>query len=356
MAHIIFLLHGMGGEDANWANDVMSQLTAKYSEYKFSKGLPFAQNFKFEPIFYDNVFEKYLKEWDDNAAKLSKWGNLVAPLNNKFVKTMTEIAEHKAGDSFMVRYIGDVLLYMLTNIREKVKDQVLEKIAEKLEPGAAEGWSIVSHSLGTRVMTDVLEALFTDKEVDASVYGKARVVMTVANVSYLLQKLSKYVGLNEQGDVYHNVVFPSSKFGEGVCGRFINAAHDLDPFLFFWPFDPPSDFGNASGRVFDRALYDDVRLKARDLTSTNPHDLGHYLHHPDVHQALFQALVDSGGPTIFTDDEKKHERENYYDETLENKALDKVREGLQQLSHQDYSDLDKLIGVWKQFATLTKGK
>jgi hypothetical protein len=112
MTHAIFLLHGIGGEDATWADQVKSQLMAQYGEYKFSKQLPFAENFEFAPLLYNDEFEKYWKAWDDNAAKLGKWGKVLAPLDNSFVNTMTEIAKRKAGDSFVVRYVGDVLLYI----------------------------------------------------------------------------------------------------------------------------------------------------------------------------------------------------------------------------------------------------
>ena len=344
MAHTIFLLHGMGDADKNWADPLMAALKAKYAEYQFSKSVPFDQSFEFFPLFYNDQFEKYLKAWNDNAANLGKWGRVVAPLDNGFVAKLTQIAGRDAGDSFAVKYIGDVLLYMLTDIREAVKTQVLVQFTGKLKPRAADGWSIVSHSLGTRVMTDTLQALFTDPGLDAyTVYGKAKVVMSVANVSLLLQTLARDVGLADPGDVYHNTVFPSTTPGRGACGRFINPAHDLDPFLFLARFQPPNDFGNAVG-AFDRSLYQEVRLPATDLTGPNPHDFAHYLHHPDVHQALFQGLVDPGGPSIFSNEERASQLDQYHQESR-NAALTAVRDELGKLKPAGKPTLDALIDI-----------
>jgi len=349
MAHTIFLLHGMGNAKPDWADPIMAALKKKYAEYQISDPKPFDESYEFCSLYYNDKFEEYLTAWNKNASDLGKWGKVLVPLSSPFVGKMTEIASGSAGDSFAVRYIGDVLLYMLTDIHELVESSVLAQIMAKLKPHAGGGWSIVSHSLGTRVMTDCLQALFTDPQFDAyTVYGKAKVVMTVANVGLLLQKLAAGLGLPMRGDVYHNTVFPCRTPARGTCGRFINTAHDLDPFLFPAPFVPPDDFGNAG--ALDRSLYQHVRIKATDLTGPNPHDFEHYLHHPDVHQALFQALVDPGGDPIFTDAEKSAQLAAYQKE-VRDAALDALRKELEKLKlapgGPKLQDLLDLLKKWK---------
>lgn len=348
--HKIFMLHGMGNHSPAWAKAVILQIKAQYDEYCFSRDLPFEKNFEFIPLSYNRIFDQYLDEWRKNAEQLEKWDKLRVSSINNFVEEMTKLAKTNPNNNFETTHIGDVLLYLLTNIRELVKDEVLLQITKNLRESASEGWSIISHSLGTRVMTDALQGFYTTQNFNASVYGKARVVMTVANVSYLLQRLSQDLRSDETGDVYHNAVFPSSRAGEGVCRHFINVAHELDPFLFVWPFNPPADFGNGSGRVFDRALYEDIQLRARDLTGTDPHDLAHYFRHPDVHQALFQALVDPGGSSIFSEKEIQREREDYYDETLKERGkLEKAKDFLQSLKHKDHTEFRDVLERWKEY-------
>lgn len=353
MAHTIFLLHGMGNADQNWANPVMADIKARYAEYAISKTRPFDNSYELVPLFYNDVFEEYLKAWNDNAANLGQWSKLVAPPGNSFVKMMTQLAQQRAGDSFVIRYIGDVLLYMLTDIREVVKTRLLAQIAKKFEPGVADGWSMVCHSLGTRVMTDSFQALFTDPGLKARrVYGKAQVIMTVANVSRLLQSLAPAFGTGERGDVYHNVVFPGRTAGDGACDLYINTAHALDPFLLLFPFDPPGDFGDTAG-AFDSTRYAKVQLAPQDLTGPNPHDFQQYLRHPDVHQALFQGLEAPGGASIFSDVEKKAARARYDDE-VKKAALQALEDALQKLGTPAPAEFNKLMDIWKQFEQLVK--
>lgn len=348
--HKIFLLHGMGNFEEGWAKPAEDALKEYYARYSFSKEVPFGENFEVVPITYNDIFDRYLAEWRIHADNLGPWGKLTVPIGNTAVKEMTKIATGAPGDNFTARYLGDVMLYMLTNIREPVKVQVLERITSTLEPGAADGWSIIAHSLGTRVITDSLQALFTDPALapKALAFGRPKVLMTVANVSRLLEKLAEKLLKKAQGDVYMNAVFPSLDPRSGACRRFVNAAHELDPFLAPWPFNPPHGFGNTGGPPSDTSLYRHVQIQARDLTGSNPHALLHYLKHPKVHQAFFQSLLGFSDVSIFSEHEKASEADAYSKETL-GSALQKRREELLNLQWDHERLLKDLLALWQKF-------
>lgn len=349
--HKIFFIHGMGNHKVGWAEDVIQQIGDQYNKYGISKRRgKFGSRFKCIPITYNNFFEKYLEEWRAHSKDLKAWGKIGIEIDNPMVTRMTEIASKGPGNDFLTTHVGDVLLYMLTDIREQVKVNVATQIMNELKNDAGDGWSIISHSLGTRVMTDTLQMLYTEQNLNfRRDYGKANLIATIANVSNLLQKLSASSG-NQEGDVYRNAVYPGKKI-EGACYRWINTAHELDPFLWAWPFVPPANIDSNPGwrTAFIRGLYKDIRLTARDITGTNPHDLGHYLRYPDVHQAIFQALEDADDESIFAPLELEHERQDYYSATLPEQTLKDVREHLEALKQQDISTVESLLNLWEKF-------
>jgi hypothetical protein len=330
--HTIFLVHGMGTYKAGWSNSVQTA-------------------FKFAEITYDPFFVEYLDAAKKQAADLSKWNKLVATLPDGalgIVRTVVDAASTAPADNFLVNSLGDVGFFVATDIGELIKNDLAKQFTDGLGANfdpAGDRWSMIGHSLGTRVITEFLQAGFTGGATMRA-FGKARVLMQVANVSRLLEDLSP---LNV-GDVYQNAVYPSLASTNGVCTHFINATHRLDPFAFIDEFDPPATFGD--GRAFLDSLYHGVKLPAADITSKDVHSLEHYLLHPTVHTTLFQYLIPGSGARGPTVKEMSSAMDDYRQQTLAAKITNAWRDLLSNLKLEPFSTLTQIFAVWQNYGNL----
>jgi hypothetical protein len=350
--HTIFMVHGMGNfkEGSKWSAELQKKIREHYDpkKYKFLGQTPFGKRYQFVEITYNQHFEKYLQEAQAQAERLSKWSKLVPNINGdvlKFLDRVVSGAGSTDSNKFAISHLGDVALYLATDVGEVVKNDIVVQITKALgddfDP-ARDSWSVIAHSLGTRVMTEVLQAGFTAAPSMRS-FGKARVVMMIANVSRLLQNLWPF----NAGDVYHNAVFPS-RGDLGVCKCYVNATHRLDPVAFVNEFDPPADFGD--GRTMLDDVYHPVKLPAADITTKDIHAAEHYMEHPAVHTALFSGLIGAGiGPT---DAEFAKAMDEYRKLTLEANITSVWRDSLAQLKTRPFGTVLQIVDLWEKYGDL----
>jgi hypothetical protein len=357
--HYIFVVHGMGNWDGQWSAQAAEIIKRHYdrSRYAFLGGRwPFNQHFKFEQIDYNDVFEKYLAEAKKQADRLGQWNAVNGVLEEGLLEILAGIVKLAKtppnNDSFAVTHLADVALFMATNLGEVVKNQVASVIVDRLQAvnfrrANGDRWSIIAHSLGTRVMTEVLQVGFMAQP-SLRNFGKAQVLMMVSNVSKLLEGIPPW---NLAGNVYHNAVFPSSDV-VGVCDHYINIGHRLDPFSFIREFDPPADFGD--GAAFAEKRYHAIKLAAADITSKEIHSLEHYLEHPKVHTTLFRYLLSATGSGEPTAQEMEVAMEAYRLNTLSAQVTDSWRTALEKLKEQPFDTFTKIFQVWEKYGALLK--
>jgi hypothetical protein len=356
LVHSIFLVHGMGDFAAGWSKSIQADIQKYYdpAKYAFLKDFPFAQNFSFVEITYNNYFTEYLAAAKQQASTLAKWDKIAAGLSGDVLGILQQVvtaASSAPADDFLVNYLGDVAFYMASDIGQEVKTSILEQIDTALgganyDP-SENSWSIIAHSLGTRVVTEMLQAAFTEIPSQLS-YGKAAVLMQVANVSRLLQDLVPY----KTGDVYHCAVYPSSTAANGVCTHFVNATHPLDPFAFIYEFDPHADFGD--GNALSNGLYHPVRLNTADVTEVDVHALEHYMLHPAVHTTLFQYLLPGSGSSGPTPAEMTAAMASYRKLTLEAQVSAEIKTQLSDLQSDPFSSISQIFQVWQKYGALLK--
>jgi len=356
LVHTIFLVHGMGKFAAGWSKSIQADIRKYYdpTKYSFLKDFPFADHFSFVEITYDNFFTEYLTAAKEQSATLAKWNKIAAGLSEEVLGLLQEVvtaASTAPANNFLVNYLGDVAFYMASDIGQEIKTSILEQIDTALGGAGYDptenSWSLIAHSLGTRVVTEMLQAAFTSSPSQLS-YGKAKVLMQVANVSRLLQELVPYKIV----DVYHCAVYPSSKAADGVCAHFVNATHSLDPFAFIYEFDPHTDFGD--GKALSNGLYHPVRLSAADVTEVDVHALEHYMLHPAVHTAFFQYLLPGAGLSGPTTDEMTAAMADYRKLTLEAQVSTDVKTQLSNLQSDPSTSISQIFQVWQKYGALLK--
>lgn len=351
--HTIFLVHGMGSTAPGWSKDVQETLRTKYfdpKKYKFVGSTPFNDHFRFVEVNYNKHFDEYLAAAKQQADNLSKWSKLVSNLDGgvfRVLQRVVQAASKAPSDNFLVTHLADVALFMATDVGELVKNDVAVQLTTELQKLDLSGdrWSVIAHSLGTRVMTEVLQAGFTSVPSLRS-FGKARMVMMVSNVSRLLERLSPF----NAGDVYHNVVFPSLKAANGVCTHYVNCTHRLDPFAFVMEFDPPATFGD--GDTLLNNVYHSVKLPLADLLSKEVHSLEHYLEHPLVHTTMMQFLLPGAGTRTATKAEMDAAMSDYRQRALTAPITDVWRTSLEALKTKPFGLIEQIIDLWEEYGHL----
>ena len=353
--HVIFLVHGMGGHKKAWSSGIQKAIQGYYDPATYAfirKYHPFKDHFEFVEINYNDLFDEYLAEAKKQADKLGDWSKLARPVDFDelgILKHFVELAGKAPSGNFAVTHLADVAFYIATDLGELVKNAIARQISDRLKPGsfdpAVDSWSVIAHSLGTRVITEVLQAGFTALPSLRS-FGKARLVMMVANTSRLLEKYSPI----NAGDVYHNVVYPSVDAASGVCAYYVTVTHRLDPVAFVEEFDPPSTFGDGRTRLDE--VYHTVKLQQTDITSKEIHDLEHYFRHPKVHTTLFRYLLPGTGGRQPTQKEMDDAMEAYEKETLLAKVTDVWRNSLAELKNRRTVQIKEIFDLWEEFGAL----
>lgn len=352
--HVIFLLHGMGNSNTGWAEKAKALIKKHYDKkaYGFLEDWPFESTFKFEELNYNSIFDRYLDEAKAQAGKLGEWDKLAAHGGDAMLGILSRIVglakQPPNRDNFLVTHLADVALFMATDLGELVKNRVAGQIAQRLGAGGfnpgTDRWSLIAHSLGTRVATEVLQVGFSAAPSLRS-FGKARTLMMVSNTSRLLQELSPF----NAGDVYKNAVYPG-KGAAGACHHYINITHRLDPFAFIEEFDPPADFGN--GRAFLDDAYHPVKLAVTDITSKDIHSLEHYLEHPQVHTTLYRYLLPGTGKQGPTGAEMAAAMKSYQDRTLAADITNGWRQSLAELKKLPFKSVEEIYALWEKYGAL----
>lgn len=86
---------------------------------------------------------------------------------------------------------------------------------------------------------------------------------------------------------------PSTMDHIGMCSKFGNFHHALDPFCNVDPFDipekrPPDHWFHDP--AIKNAVYVNVEIPEQDIQNVNVHSLEHYLSHPSVHVPILRIL------------------------------------------------------------------
>ena len=281
MARVLMLVHGMGVHGADWATDLMIDLTTAATAYgldgDFSDELH-DDRVTLAPISYDGRFVQWVEKWGNDSRELAKFvrqNSIAMPAD--LVSWLDSADETE--NNFVWSHVVDVLLYrFFTLVSTDVHVHVARDIATvwrdalAMDPNAEV--SVLAHSLGTSVTHDTLALLATSPPANAEGFlaGAVRLAnfFQVANVSRILET---------SPNVYDSVMAPPSVRGDkAYCGNFFNVRHRLDPFTVPRSFDPP-----WTGEDY-------VRVGTKAIRDFNVHDIGHYVHDPRVHIPIFRAL------------------------------------------------------------------
>jgi hypothetical protein len=290
--HVIFLVHGIGGQsfttlDATpkqaWADPVIEAFDAAWRQLPKLKNRERKQYVELVPITYDQVFHDYLKRFGSYAKGLEE--GLGDALDDGTWKDILATAEGAAKDDagFFWDSVFDVLLYRFGDgfarqVHEVIMEKIMATVRKYQDEPATAGvkFSMISHSLGTAAAHAALHQLGSDPikgNDEFTLAGGAfhlHTYVSLANTSRLLWL--------QPGDVYAKTVLRPQNQGKAYVGTFLNVAHGADPIPRPLTF-APRDWG------LNYEL-----LPVQHIHEANVHGFAHYLKHPKVVGRLMRSL------------------------------------------------------------------
>lgn len=296
---LVFILHGMGvkDKDGDWAQpyiDALDVAIKRHGYAKLSGGKSIAEAIDFHPLSYDSYFKELLANWEDNAREIiDAAGTAEKDTVENGLDWLSGASD--TDDNFVWSHVVDVFLwrfspYVRKAIKSHIGKEIAERIAQRMDQSATGivKCSLVSHSLGTAVASQVLADLANGAWTPDDPNGfdprffRFLTLHTVANVSKILE-MGGY-------PVYDGVVQPGPA-GEATsyCRRFFNYRNQFDPFTMVRTFDPG----------WEANLYNSKRIS--HIHEKNVHALAHYAAHPLVHISMFRSFL--GFSTVSGDEE-----------------------------------------------------
>lgn len=277
--HVVILLHGMGTQTKGWSAEAVSALKKNATAIKYPRSM--TDDFEFIEINYGHLFDEYVDQHNKNAESLAglMTSKQIGAASSFFRGLFEYGASSLSKEDFVVSALGDVFLYRLSEYSEVVRTFIIKEITKTLNDKGRPQWSVIAHSLGTRVIHDALDDFLEDGN-NRAIFKKPVSLSMISNVVHLLayspSKLWRNTG-----------VWPDKRVTKGACFRYMTALHPADPFTWIREFDPTPDWGDNAeygGQYFQ------APISFKEISRPNTHSFTGYLENPKVSAAVCWAL------------------------------------------------------------------
>lgn len=355
---IIVLVHGMGNHTApkpstnergSFGEEVIDGLTKGFQHFDSLKDIKPEKKAAFVEIHYNDIFDKLRKELAENATSISdlvesaKLGGVPG-----VVESILKFESKLNQDDFEYTHWLDVALYK-SFYGQMIRDQVAEQLASLMAVHNGRDIHLVAHSLGTGVVHDTLQQLYTTEYTDhdriqqlSTMDHKIDSLWMIANVSRLLSTVLRVK------DPYKSLVKPS-KLKSGVCRAMFNVHHQLDPFTWPLAFERNKE-DNWVPQAAYRQTYADIETKM--IKEWNTHSITQYLEDPNVVASFSQRVL---GIRIGKDEFKEAKKAYKDSGTIEGKASD-IKKAFKSVKKGDEGSLKDLFEACNGLYDLIKSK
>ena len=350
--HLIFFVHGMGSPSNNWHEPAISFLRNSFNDYQASKTVSYDDLFEHKTLMYGEIFSKWHEPMknDFTAFKKTLVGQMDSADKRRFEKSvkgrLDTISKHiGSGETgFLWTHALDVILYRFSStIRMAVDVRIATQLTGALRSGFR-SWSIVGHSLGTSVVHNSLNSLYSTgffrkdntriPPLNAKETRPEALIM-VANVSRVIQR--------PDAKVYDTNVKPGIVPSKRLCASYLNIRHRYDPFTIARPFDPDANW--IGPKTFESEDYQHIQpshVAFGESELGKIHSLEHYLINPRVHVPIFREIL---GRHVILRDEFESKRDKF-DEQLSSDHIDKIRKQLEsKFPHATKGNWDSLVSL-----------
>jgi hypothetical protein len=316
--HVIFLIHGVGsytkkvtdaaGENTfqldqkGWFGSCEKQLVDIFDNViapssRIYKDKKFTDLFKVVPILYDDLFEKYRHAWAKQAGSWTKFEPVVNAGLSGDQSLITGIQKFLAGaneDNFGWANIADAVMYQSLLVQQAVISTVQRQVLGALVTEKPTKFSFIAHSLGTRVLHDVWDALALDPRIRNASIANSSGLNVVCMLSNVVQALYKGGGNVNSQALKPN---PTSTQTWSSPSIYINANHEYDFISKIDPMPRPDGWpSNGFYELSNLELVFDLKPSESDRSLTwndiwVPHQFNNYMLQPDLAALLWKALL-----------------------------------------------------------------
>lgn len=345
---LVFAVHGMGEHEEGWSSELIDALdeavaagkyTAIQAELKAKQKKSVKDLIDLRPITYGGVFSDLLKNWAENAKDaIDRAQDL--PERQKIERGMGWLQENgESKDDFVWTHLLDVFFWLTSSyVRAMVKNVVAAELSKRVaerrkkDKGKRVQISLVAHSLGTVVVRDTLNDMYsggwiTERWSPESIQFDS--YHAIANVCELLH----FGGPSP----YEGYVRPAPPAQSAVL-YFNDYRHALDPFTLIRPFTPPD---------WSRQLYDQVGVQ--HIRGADVHAIKHYVQHPSVHIRILRSWFGYG---CVSGDEESAAQAAFKDIPLNDPdQIVKIVEEAAALAQRDFTLSPDLVDLLKGIAT-----
>ncbi len=327
MTTTVLLVHGIGTHKKGAMrsafiaafNDTVS------SHFKLNYDIGEDECLKIEEFNYSEDFDDARKKMAEAVQTGTPNGlKLQSGLPIPFEKLINLLAEVE-NSGFLYEYILDIIIYGTTLKGPETRTKLCDRMNQLVKDRGK--LVLITHSMGTAVAHDALNALYTQYPKLNTVNG----LITFANVSRMLPIISG-LPAPSVGKVHMDLE-------KGGCIRdvFINSYNNLDPITFFRPFHKTH-------------TYDVQHIEQKIQKVANPHSFSQYVGHPKF---VAEFLNNFGcGPEVDYIDDVPPAMSSYRQGSI-NHRFNNVKQKLDDLTDDD-RNVNELIVFFKEVSKAYK--
>lgn len=300
---VLFLVHGMGEANDEWAQGIGEDLRGYAAAYGLEEAWSAVE---LVPVLYNRIFADELERLKASTERLGELAEsgLGTGAAQRFLEWVKAIPSPQK--DFFWRSAMDVMMYRYhADVRSEVQATVLNRFQETLgrvwgdrdQADQKPNVHVLAHSLGTAVTHDCLGILGTSSDFGSGFY-RAESVGQLFEAIYMVANVSRVVQHDQWDDgcldVYRSVVHPiADRAGlPSYCERYWDFNHRYDPIPQIHAFDPGAEWTDCGSYVRVGGI--------EHYVDPNTHDLANYLRHPRVHIPILNTLLtdwaDGGSP------------------------------------------------------------
>jgi hypothetical protein len=282
--HIVFLLHGVGKQQKDWADEPI-KIIKDHSDKTIAKfALQTQYDVEFHDLFYSDLLDKNIEQMlagGDSLFGVNKFLKQgFEERNNPNYVAKTNSEKVAAG----LRDFGlDVLCYTLNpNFMTLILNDIATQLVSKISLNSGAKFSLVTHSLGTKVGFDLLHQLYL-KEYSVTPAGLPMAGSPAFLSYYHLASVAEVIGL------FDFASYTPNNSHVKVINRYRNPEQlgviSKSYRIFNNQFDPVALIGMAN--KIDANVYSEYKW-LNYIDQVWMHDLTCYLNNPSVHLSMIE--------------------------------------------------------------------
>jgi hypothetical protein len=297
--HIVFFLHGVGNQKAGWSKEHTTNLKAKAEAIISEQHLKPMFEVEYVELFYADLLAENTKVMIEGGESLGEVNDFLKKgLEERNDPNYVATTKEEKIVGMLRDYALDVPTYVLNpDFTNGLLVTLAKQVTETIAANPAAWFSLVSHSLGTKVSFDLINKLYLGEHYKTTPAGKPTFGSPSFYSYYQLASVAWLIGLfdSENYTLNNSYVRAARTDLENEQSGVVSDGYRI----FNNSFDPVALIG-MTNKINSNVYHSFHQLKYID--SVMMHDLSLYMNNPEVY---LQMIEDFYGVTIDSAYKKK---------------------------------------------------